>query len=357
MLKSPIEIPAFASLGQRVVYSYLITLPAFVPYGGCGVPVESQRSMASFIRNLLTRVYEDPELIGIPSYPDDCYENWMLYKTKPDLQAQMLKVDNKLQEFIILLLDVGSTGTLSGDALCVPNNRMKVAPKHLRMMQNIGLAVEKDSDGVSIHHPQHTGMMDAWKALAMVEPVGTVYRSGRVSSFLTLRFDNRCYTAQQRFDSLIDDKTQLIRLEAFFAEKGYELKNPSMHVEWELIYRDKERGYLRVGYDFHRRDPLSVAFHVPRFRQLLDRFAALAPDMQAFIFQHTKTCDNCRYCVQTDKTNKRPLLARHLRCSEGDAIKCPLYPFFDFRSFDPSMFDMMLRIFAITHDSYNSQDW
>ena len=44
----------------------------------------------------------------------------------------------------------------------------------------------------------------------------------------------------------------------------------------------------------------------------------------SFLADWTKTCDGCRYCVQTDKTGARPLAAIPLRGKN----KCPLYPGF-----------------------------
>lgn len=42
------------------------------------------------------------------------------------------------------------------------------------------------------------------------------------------------------------------------------------------------------------------------------------------MLEHTKCCDQCRYCVQTDKTGQRPLSTMMVA---GEPL-CPYYPGF-----------------------------
>lgn len=60
------------------------------------------------------------------------------------------------------------------------------------------------------------------------------------------------------------------------------------------------------------------------YRIILENADALQPDIRQFLSENTKTCDGCRYCVQTDKTEQRPLAAIRV----VDKPKCPYFPGF-----------------------------
>lgn len=60
---------------------------------------------------------------------------------------------------------------------------------------------------------------------------------------------------------------------------------------------------------------------------MLKKFDELSENTKKLIIQRTKRCDACRYCVQTDKTGKRPFAA--IKVSEGSTM-CPYYPGFNF---------------------------
>ena len=43
-----------------------------------------------------------------------------------------------------------------------------------------------------------------------------------------------------------------------------------------------------------------------------------------------KRCDGCRYCVQTDKTGKRPFARIAVQYAEKEYKLCPYYPGYSF---------------------------
>ncbi len=68
----------------------------------------------------------------------------------------------------------------------------------------------------------------------------------------------------------------------------------------------------------------------------------MSEKVKRFILDTSKRCDGCRYCVQTDKTGKRPLAYVTV---ENDKL-CPLYPGFSYiwRTLDNSVVDDIIEM-------------
>ena len=66
---------------------------------------------------------------------------------------------------------------------------------------------------------------------------------------------------------------------------------------------------------------------MPFFDELLKNSDKMNEKVKNFIVNTSKKCDNCRYCVQTDKTGKRPLIF----ASVGEYKICPLFCGFSYR--------------------------
>jgi hypothetical protein len=47
---------------------------------------------------------------------------------------------------------------------------------------------------------------------------------------------------------------------------------------------------------------------------------------KSFVINHTKKCDGCRYCVQTDKTGSRPLASIQVIYEQKKYNLCPYFP-------------------------------
>ena len=79
---------------------------------------------------------------------------------------------------------------------------------------------------------------------------------------------------------------------------------------------------------------------MPLYKTVLEQADALPASVRTFLADWTKTCDGCRYCVQTDKTHTRPLAAVQI----DGKNKCPLYPSFsmNWRSLSPELYENIL---------------
>jgi hypothetical protein len=58
----------------------------------------------------------------------------------------------------------------------------------------------------------------------------------------------------------------------------------------------------------------------------LDAFDTMSEKNKSFVIKHTKKCDGCRYCVQTDKTGSRPMAFIQIIYEQKIFNLCPYFP-------------------------------
>ena len=141
------------------------------------------------------------------------------------------------------------------------------------------------------------------------------------------------------FDRLLDANGQLIRLCGELEKRGYRridcfdgkkvgLEYVKQHGKKEeplkWAWAERTHSGISLTYEELRLAPCFLWVRMPMYKTVLACADKLPENVRSFIQHNTKTCDGCRYCVQTDKTNTRPLAAVHIN---GEDL-CPLYPGF-----------------------------
>jgi len=58
----------------------------------------------------------------------------------------------------------------------------------------------------------------------------------------------------------------------------------------------------------------------------LEAFESMDKKLKKFVVDRTKKCDNCRYCVQTDKKGTRPLVYITVDYEQEKYNLCPYFP-------------------------------
>ena len=90
-------------------------------------------------------------------------------------------------------------------------------------------------------------------------------------------------------------------------------------------YGIRHRG-ISASYDLLVDSPQVYGLCIPRMKEVLAAFDTMPANVQDLVATHTKKCDGCRYCVQTDKTGKRPLAKVSVRYNESELQLCPYFP-------------------------------
>ena len=92
-------------------------------------------------------------------------------------------------------------------------------------------------------------------------------------------------------------------------------------------WSERARGGIEVVYDETRKNQPVFSLRIPYFQDLLKQSDRMNDQVKSFIINTSKKCDGCRYCVQTDKTGKRPLA--YINVNEYKI--CPYFCGFQYR--------------------------
>ena len=342
---------SFPTLGARIVYAYLAAYPEFVPPSDESA-LESERQLHSFFHEVIYACYQNPELIGIASEPDRCFEErWHLNNRDPELMDAMAKIEKKFFDWISTLHKLGSLGEVQGDSLFVCKSSWKLTAKMLEKLELFGLQSGSTPDGVILRCKAYPTIFPAFKKRSSTAP-GQDGQISFLTRFLFGTVPGKPYRATQMFGKLYDDPAWLEGLETFFEKLGYTCLNDErgLQVRWEKEYPGKERGYLHISYRWRDRQQMCYEFRVPSFRLLLGHYEEMEYALKELCFIRTKVCDNCGYCTQTDKSGQRKKLALPLKYPEGVMLKCPLWPWFSFSEMDKPAIEKMEKLFLFAEE-------
>ncbi len=333
----------FESLAQRVIYSYAGTFPGFVPVKSDRASEHSQLEMYGFIENMLQKLYVDPSLLALSFQQDDFYEDWALQKTKPKLVVEMRNYQKKINEFLMLLIQIGEQGSIKGNTLLVTPDKVKLTANVQKRLESFGLTCSKSEEGFALSCDEHPELFPAWKLLSET----SAGKKDPVMYFSHCMFDPEHSYPTDIYLNLLNDKSPLIKLRGYFEANGYlrvdcreNSRENEISLDWVKNYgkkdeplkaswAEREHGGLSIWFDFSKRNQVFFGLRVPRYKELLARFDEMDDRLKEFVICKTKKCDGCGYCTQTDKTGirrKQFVTVDH----KGSVNLCQLYPGFTY---------------------------
>lgn len=320
----------FETLGQRILYSYLATYPQFKPVKE--IPIESQKQMYDFMEAMLYAIYQNPKLIGIEKQQDNCYKNWELNNSNPELIKAMENIESKLVTFIDSLITIGKCGYIEEESFVIAKGNMNLSKQLRQRLEAFGIQVSQDKEKSVLSSEQYPRLFETWKVYADNDNK-QARKVSRAIAFIHGKYFDQVYCATEYFNNLIPDTTLLSKLEHYFAENGYILSNEDLkdktrysYVKWLKEYSDKETASARIYFNWRKNKQLIFEFKIPRFRLLLEKYSDMESNLQGFIFNHLKTCDGCSYCTQTDKSGKRNRFGVKIILRFGNDIKMSVIP-------------------------------
>lgn len=320
------ELPfkEYASLEQRMVKYYWDLLAPYYP--SKDIPEISQREYYEFVEGLYSRLYSEPEGFFTKLYEDDAHPNRFNNSDygKPELKRHMRSDQEKIESLLILLSEIVKTGEAVGDSVLIKSNLTKKQAEQLSYM-------EFDVSCNILTHNKYKNIFKAVSFLASKEKLPWPLMFGW--------FDDTYPYLEKTFAKHYD-KEQYERLTGWLQDNGYRMGS---HSGLTLDYfkstgnKEEQLGYAvhgdkaHYGFTFEFRPEPRVRQHceprIIQFGQMLESYDELSENSKQLIFLKTKRCDRCRYCVQTDKTGKRPLAAVNM---SGGLSLCPYYPGFTF---------------------------
>lgn len=340
---------SFENLGKRIIYAHLAAYPDFKFEVDCGASEQSQREMYDFLYDSIEIIYNDLSIINLEEEPDECYENWQLNNAKPELILRMEKIEKNFFNLYEYLYKIGLLGEPQDDRLVLRKSDMKITKKIKDKLSLLGLVCDETKDSIIFTHNKYKQLIPAWKLHCSVPKDGKI-RTQNMMNFLHGTFSSKQYTAAEMFKKICNFE-QISQLERYFSEKGYVLTKDEMRVAYEKEYPKKQRAYMRIFFDWRKKNQMVFEFKVPHFSTLIKSYDKMDNELKELVFHRTKNCDGCGYCNQTDKTGKRPILALPLTLNEKTLSKCPLYPAFVWHDTDETMINVIKKLYDFAEEA------
>jgi hypothetical protein len=316
------SVSEFSSLAQRIANGWAETIPDLVAVSSIPVSVASQQQFHAFLRGVVEAVRDHPDWLDLPIQPDDGYEYRELQNRRPELIDAMLKTKRKLDNFVTLLLRMGLCGVIDGQSLHIRKDDMNLPANTRARLARFGLTLEARKTETVVTCNAFRDLFPAWNWIA-VEAARTAPTTGK-KNVPPVRFSRCLYSdthpyARDLLIGLACDSTGLPILADFFEKEGYTLvcnRDNEIAVDWVKSYgkadeplktswAERTHGGLSIEYDWIRKSPLLFALRIPEFKTLVQHLDTMSNQTKGFVVRHTKHCDNCGYCTQTDKTGKR----------------------------------------------------
>jgi len=314
----------FNNLEQRMAQTYIDMFPKFIPDKNAKIEVVEQEKFYSLMKNLYQLAFNEPLLFIHTLHEDDVYPN--RYKKsygKPELSTNMYKflkaMDSLLQNMYLLGKDTN----------------VNIDKRQQEILSRLGI--------------------DNYRKL----PLAWTWMANRPESniieFIYCHFDKDYPYTSDIFANLLGESA-FRKLENWMISQGYKRYNNHNEKGWNqpfhpgckpsLTYTNQlwdknppkngfEYGIKHTGisiiYDQMTQNPTVLGLCIPKGLKLfLNNFQSMETKTQNFVISQTKKCDGCRYCVQTDKTNTRPLAFVKVNFDKKDYNLCTYFPGYNY---------------------------
>ena len=328
---------SFQNLEQRLAQNYLDTLAPFVPDEAAAVSVSEQEQFYMLMQSLYRLAFDEPLLFVPTLHEDDAFPNQgtMSAYGKPRLMTEMKKFTRAMDSLLSGMFSAGR-----GEAFDVNRRQADI-------LQRLGI-------------DDLTHLPAAWIWMASRESANLL--------FFSRCFFRRDYSYVTDIYSRLLGEAAFRRLEAWMLAQGYERFDiyDIMTSDWKLSltianrkwspsvpiggseYKIRHTG-IAAKFEPYLQNPTTLSLCIPGgLKVFLEAFDSMDNNLQSFVVNHTKHCDNCRYCVQTDKTGRRPLARVAVTFGLDKLQLCPYFPGFSYRwtSLDDDLVDSLIGMLS-----------
>ena len=335
---------SFENLAQRSIYYFIATYPSFYPVISSDADLEEQKSAYEFIKGIYEKLYSEPALLGLKAKADDSFGDWETQKEKPTLAPAIRGNIKKIEEFIALLWKISMTGIAEENSLILNKTEVELKPSSIKQLEAIGVKVSKNVDIYSLQLPCSSKGLKLLGEISLqnVKPA----KDDKQKPYLLFSrgvFDVSAPWSKEVFGNMFEDRKVFDMLIEYLDQTGYlridnkEYNNqisldyikcygkPEDELKW--AWGERTHGGIEVIYEEIKQNQPLISLRVPYFGELLKYSDKMSPQLKEFVISTSKKCDGCRYCVQTDKTGKRPFAF----ISIDKHNLCPLYAGFQYR--------------------------
>ena len=333
---------SFENLEQRIAQAYIDLLPSFVPDNHASVSAAEQERFYILIKKLYQLAFDEPSLFVVSLHEDDSYPGYIKSSYgKPELQVNMKKFSNSIDMLLQNMFLIGQGSQVKF------NKRQKV------ILFKLGIN-------------DFTNLSAAWIWLS-TRP------DSNLTEFSLCLFDKEYPYTSDIYAHLLGEAA-FRRLENWMIGQGYkrfDIYNiTASDCKLSLTYanpmwsKDRPNGGfeykirhtgISARYDPCFKNPVVFGLCIPNgLKTYLMAFDSADTNVKNFIIAHTKRCDGCRYCVQTDKNGTRPL-AKMKVVHNGEAYHlCPYFPGYGYRwhSINDELVEQLIDMLAFMDKVY-----
>lgn len=319
----------FPSLSHRLIYSYMIPFSEFVYYPDCGIDEQSQRQFKAFLKNMLETLYNDPSIIDLPFF-EDTY-SWK--EDKKVFGAKKQKLESKFGQFINLLIKIGIEGELDGQGLLLDKKAVRLTSR-IAQLEAVGLEVHDAGVNYRVTNSDFPNMFAAYKYQA-----GIKYAAGRQPHrhFLLAVMGDRIFTGKETYGEFLPEAGFVEQVENYCKQNDFVCSNGEWDkciAKWEKEFPKKKRIMFMVFPEPWKQYQVKYTVRVSDFQAVFGEFDTMSNGLKQMIIDKANPCGGCRYCVQTDKTGKKPIAVSKISHNGIDKAICSYYPFWELHEMD-----------------------
>lgn len=329
--------------------------------GTCAPAPEDEKRLQAF--KIITGIYEifakDVTILGFKSFADVSFSPWEQQKGREKdvkiIRDAVAKITSMMQELFGLV----ESGEVHEEGLLLAEGSIPLKRALVKALEALGISIEK-GNRIMLRMP--LGGAEGLKELASIsreENAHIVDNSKSDAAFLLFSrcvYDVSTNWIALAFDKLLNAQGQLIKLCTELEKRGFQridcrdgkkisldyVKQHGKQEELKMAWGERSHSGIEVSFEELRLEPCFIWIRMPMFKKILEHINEIPVETEKFISDWIKTCDGCRYCIQTDKTGTRPLAATDINGSK----KCPYYPGFsmNWRNLSPELSNNILAV-------------
>lgn len=305
----------YSYLEQRMAQSYIDLLPPFIPDDKADYSIVEQEEFYLLIKKLYQLAYNEPLLFVATLHEDDFYPNRFNKSSygKPELLANMKKFLKSMDALLNNMF-------LMGQGIDVKlNKREKVILSRLE----INSLADITNVWKWMSSRPGSNILDFSHCFFKKEyPYTADIYSNLLGSLAFRKLENWMFEHGYKGYNISDITASDCNLSLTYANPKWSKEQP----KGGFLFKIKHSG-ISVEYDKYAKKPPILGLCIPNsYKTYLDNFETMDPRIKSFVLSHTKKCDGCRYCVQTDKTGEKPLACVKVIDKNNHYNLCPYFP-------------------------------
>ena len=327
----------YKNLEQRMAQAYIDMFPEFAPDKEAPVSESEQKDFYLLMKGFYQLAFDEPLLFVNSLHEDDAFPNHSTKSSygKPDLQKDMYKFTKEVDTLLQKMFLAGKDSSVD------------FSKRQLDVLQKAGIG-------------DLTKLPKAWTWMSN-RP------EANILTFRHCHFDKDHQYLLHNYARLLGEEA-FGRLDKWMIDHGYIRHNIYNITKWgnrlSLTYanpawssEEPKEGFeykirhtgISVRYEPWFQNPCIFGLCIPNgLKVFLKAFDSMNAAVQDFTVSRTKKCNECRYCVQTDKTGSRPLAFVKIKHKQKEYKLCTYFPgyYYSWSNIDNDLADKLIEMLS-----------